>query len=80
MPTSNVSEKKSISFILGCPMFLVIFGIITEIIVAIHFGVLYGLWACSFAALIVSFLNYFHNLMNLKCLGPGWRYLRHPVG
>ena len=78
------------SFILGCPMFVVIMevmgarrtqgvrkaiilanvfmgvltgviiGIIGEIIVDIHHGVLYGLWACAFAALIVSFLNYFH--------------------
>ncbi|NIQ02853.1 MAG: hypothetical protein GWM98_22885, partial [Nitrospinaceae bacterium] len=84
------------SFILGCPMFVVIMevmgarrtqgvrkaivlsnvflgiligvviGIVGEIIVGIHHGVLYGLWACSFAALIVSFLNYFHRLMNVK--------------
>lgn len=84
------------SFILGCPMFVVImevmgarrtqgvrksiiltnvfmgvligvtFGIIAEIIVDIHHGVLYGLWACSFGALVVSFINYFHRLMNTK--------------
>ncbi len=84
------------SFILGCPMFVVIMevmgarrtqgvrkaiilanvflgiligvviGITGEIIVGIHHGVLYGLWACAFAALIVSFLNYFHRLMNVK--------------
>jgi hypothetical protein len=28
--------------------------------------VLYGLWACAFGALIVSFLNYFHRLMGLR--------------
>ncbi|MDH5763958.1 MAG: cytochrome ubiquinol oxidase subunit I [Nitrospinota bacterium] len=84
------------SFILGCPMFVVIMevmgarrtqgvrkaiilanvfmgvltgviiGIIGEIIVNIHHGVLYGMWACAFAALIVSFLNYFHLCMNTK--------------
>ncbi|MEE2987389.1 MAG: hypothetical protein VX667_06340 [Nitrospinota bacterium] len=84
------------SFILGCPMFVVIMevmgarrsqgvrkaiilsnvflgvligvviGITGEIILAIHHGVLYGLWACSFGALAVSFLNYFHRLMNVK--------------
>ncbi|CCQ91651.1 conserved membrane hypothetical protein, Cytochrome bd-type quinol oxidase subunit 1-like (modular protein) [Nitrospina gracilis 3/211] len=91
------------SFILGCPMFVVImevmgsrrtqgvrkaiilsnvflgvligvtFGIIGEIIVGIHHGVLYGLWACSFGALVVSFLNYFHRLLNTKvsCLVGG---------
>jgi len=84
------------SFILGCPMFVVIMevmgarrtqgvrkaiilsnvflgvligvviGIVGEIIVGIHHGVLYGLWACAFGALIVSFLNYFHRLMDVK--------------
>jgi cytochrome bd-type quinol oxidase subunit 1 len=84
------------SFILGCPMFVVIMevmgarrtqgvrkaiilsnvflgvligvviGITGEIIVGIHHGVLYGLWACAFGALIVSFLNYFHLLMNIR--------------
>ena len=84
------------SFILGCPMFVVIMevmgarrtqgvrkaiilanvfmavltgviiGIIGEIIINIHHGVLYGMWACAFAALIVSFLNYFHVCMNSK--------------
>ena len=84
------------SFILGCPMFVVIMevmgarrtqgvrkaiilanvfmavltgviiGIIGEIIIDIHHGVLYGMWACAFAALIVSFLNYFHVCMNTK--------------
>ncbi|MFQ5443994.1 MAG: hypothetical protein ACE5EK_05185, partial [Nitrospinales bacterium] len=84
------------SFILGCPMFVVIMevmgarrtqgvrksiilsnvflgvllgvviGIIGEIIVDIHHGVLYGLIACSFGAFVVSFLNYFHRLMNVK--------------
>ena len=84
------------SFILGCPMFVVIMevmgarrtqgvrkaiilsnvflavligvviGITGEIIVGIHHGVLYGLWACAFSALIVSFLNYFHRLLNVK--------------
>ncbi|MBT5632778.1 MAG: hypothetical protein HOJ13_08600, partial [Nitrospina sp.] len=84
------------SFILGCPMFVVIMevmgarrtqgvrkaiilsnvflgvligvviGITGEIIVGIHHGVLYGLWACAFGALIVSFLNYFHRLMNIR--------------
>jgi cytochrome bd-type quinol oxidase subunit 1 len=84
------------SFILGCPMFVVIMevmgarrtqgvrkaiilsnvflavligvviGITGEIIVGIHHGVLYGLWACAFGALFVSFLNYFHKLMNIR--------------
>ena len=84
------------SFILGCPMFVVIMevmgarrtqgvrkaiilsnvflgvligvviGITGEIIIGIHHGVLYGLWACAFGALIVSFLNYFHRLMGLR--------------
>ncbi len=84
------------SFILGCPMFVVIMevmgarrtqgvrkaiilsnvflgvligvviGITGEIIVGIHHGVLYGLYACAFGALMVSFLNYFHKLMNVK--------------
>ncbi|QPJ65840.1 MAG: hypothetical protein G3M78_10735 [Candidatus Nitrohelix vancouverensis] len=84
------------SFILGCPMFVVIMevmgarrtqgvrkaiilsnvflgvligvviGITGEIIVGIHHGVLYGLWACAFGALLVSFCNYFHRLMNAK--------------
>ena len=84
------------SFILGCPMFVVIMevmgarrtqgvrkaiilsnvflgvligvviGITGEIIIGIHHGVLYGLWACAFGALIVSFLNYFHRLMNIR--------------
>jgi cytochrome bd ubiquinol oxidase subunit I len=84
------------SFILGCPMFVVIMevmgarrtqgvrraiilsnvflavligvviGITGEVIVGIHHGVLYGLWACAFGALIVSFLNYFHRLMNIR--------------
>ncbi len=96
MLSKDLIEKKSLLFIMGCPMFVVImevmgarrtqgvrksiilanvfmgiligviFGIIAEIIVAIQHRVLYGLWACSFAALIVSFLNYFHNLMNVK--------------
>jgi len=84
------------SFILGCPMFVVIMevmgarrtqgvrkaiilsnvflgiligvviGITGEIIIGIHHGVLYGLWACAFGALFVSFLNYFHRLMGLR--------------
>lgn len=84
------------SFILGCPMFVVIMevmgarrtqgvrkaiivsnvflgvligvviGITGEIIIGIHHGVLYGLWACAFGALVVSFLNYFHRLINIK--------------
>ena len=84
------------SFILGCPMFVVIMevmgarrtqgvrkaiilsnvflgvligvviGITGEIIIGIHHGVLFGLWACAFGALIVSFLNYFHRLMNIR--------------
>jgi len=84
------------SFILGCPMFVVIMevmgarrtqgvrkaiilsnvflgiligvviGITGEIILDIHHGVLWGLWSCSFAALIVSFMNYFHRLINVK--------------
>ena len=84
------------SFILGCPMFVVIMevmgarrtqgvrkaiilsnvflgiligvviGITGEIIIGIHHGVLWGLWACAFGALIVSFLNYFHRLMGLR--------------
>ncbi len=41
-------------------------GIIGEIILGIHHGVLYGMWACAFGALLVSFLNYFHRLMNVK--------------
>ena len=84
------------SFILGCPMFVVIMevmgarrtqgvrkaiilsnvflgvligvviGITGEIIIGIHHGVLYGMWACAFGALFVSFLNYFHKLMGLR--------------
>jgi len=84
------------SFILGCPMFVVIMevmgarrtqgvrkaiilsnvflavligvviGITGEIIIGIHHGVLFGLWACAFGALIVSFLNYFHRLINIR--------------
>jgi len=87
------------SFILGCPMFVVIMevmgarrtqgvrkaiilsnvflgvligvtiGITFEVIVGIHHGVLYGMWACAFGALVVSFLNYFHRCMNLKVSG-----------
>ena len=30
---------------------------------------LYGMWACAFGALVVSFLNYFHRCMNLKVSG-----------
>ena len=104
------------SFILGCPMFVVIMevmgarrtqgvrkavilanvfmgvltgviiGIIGEIIVDIHHGVLYGMWACAFAALIVSFLNYFHICMNTKMssvvgalVGTFFAYLLVPV-
>ena len=104
------------SFILGCPMFVVIMevmgarrtqgvrkavilanvfmgvltgviiGIIGEIIVDIHHGVLYGMWACAFAALIVSFLNYFHICMNTKMssvvgalVGAFFAYLLVPV-
>ena len=104
------------SFILGCPMFVVImevmgarrtqgvrkaiilsnvfmgvlvgviFGIIAEIIVSIHHGVLYGLVACAFAALIVSSLNYFHLCMNNKVsaavggvVGVFFAYLLVPV-
>ncbi len=82
------------SFILGCPMFVVIMevmgarrtrgvraaiilsntflgvligvtiGIIGEIIVDVHHGVLFGMYACAFGALVVSFLNFFH-----KCIG-----------
>lgn len=96
MLSKDLIEKKSLLFIMGCPMFVVImevmgarrtqgvrksiilanvfmgiligviFGIIAEIIVGIHHGVLYGLWACSFGALTAIFLNYFHNLMNVK--------------
>ncbi|MFQ5481821.1 MAG: cytochrome ubiquinol oxidase subunit I, partial [Nitrospinaceae bacterium] len=40
-----------------------VIGIIGEIIIGIHLGVLYGLWACAFGALVVSFLNYFHRCM-----------------
>jgi len=84
------------SFILGCPMFVVIMevmgarrtqgvrkaiilsnvflailigvviGITGEVIVGVHHGVLYGLWACALGALIVSTLNYFHLLMNIR--------------
>ncbi len=84
------------SFILGCPMFVVIMevmgarrtqgvrkaiilsnvflgvligvviGITGEIILDIHHGVLWGLFSCAFAALFVSFLNYFHRLLNVK--------------
>ena len=84
------------SFILGCPMFVVIMevmgarrtqgvrkaiifsnvflgvligvviGIVMEVIVGIHHGVLFGMWACAFAALIVSVLNYFHKCANIK--------------
>ncbi len=87
------------SFILGCPMFVVIMevmgarrtqgvrkaiilsnvflgvligvviGIVMEVIVGIHHGVLYGMWACAFGALVVSFLNYFHKCMNMKVSG-----------
>ena len=38
-------------------------------IIGIHHGVLYGMWACAFGALVVSFLNYFHRCMNLKVSG-----------
>ena len=44
----------------------VVIGITGEIIIGIHHGVLYGLWACAFGALFVSFLNYFHRLMGLR--------------
>ncbi len=44
----------------------VFMGILIGVIVGIHHGVLYGLWACSFGALTAIFLNYFHNLMNVK--------------
>jgi cytochrome d ubiquinol oxidase subunit I len=84
------------SFILGCPMFVVIMevmgarrtqgvrkaiilsnvflavligvviGITGEVIIDIHHGVLYGMWACAFGAFFVSFLNYFHKLMGLR--------------
>ncbi len=84
------------SFILGCPMFVVIMevmgarrtqgvrkaiilsnvflgvligvtiGIIGEIIVGVHHGVLYGMWACAFGALAVSFMNYFHKCMEMR--------------
>lgn len=84
------------SFILGCPMFVVIMevmgarrtqgvrkaiilsnvflgvligvviGITGEVIIGIHHGVLYGMWACSFGALFVSFVNYFHRLTGLR--------------
>ena len=84
------------SFILGCPMFVVIMevmgarrtqgvrkaiilsnvflgvligvviGITGEVIIGIHHGVLYGMWACAFGALIVSTVNYFHRLMGLR--------------
>ena len=87
------------SFILGCPMFVVIMevmgarrtqgvrkaiilsnvflgvligvviGITFEVIVGIHHGVLFGMWACAFGALVVSFLNYFHRCMNLTVSG-----------
>ncbi len=104
------------SFILGCPMFVVImevmgarrtqgvrkaiilsnvflgvligvtFGIIGEIIVGIHLGVLYGMWACAFGALVVSFLNYFHQVMNVKVsaliagvVGTAFAYAVTPV-
>ncbi|MCH8208030.1 MAG: hypothetical protein IIA62_03085 [Nitrospinae bacterium] len=83
------------SFILGCPMFVVIMevmgarrtqgvrkaiilsnvflgvligtviGIISEVIVGIHHGVLYGMWACAFGSLVVSFRNYFHRNMGV---------------
>jgi cytochrome bd-type quinol oxidase subunit 1 len=104
------------SFILGCPMFVVIMevmgarrtqgvrkaiilanvfmavltgviiGIIGEILIDIHHGVLYGMWACAFAALIVSFLNYFHVSMNTKVssvlgaiIGTAFAYLLVPI-
>ncbi len=104
------------SFILGCPMFVVIMevmgarrtqgvrkavilsnvfmgvligviiGIIGEIIIDIHHGVLYGLWACAFASLVVSFLNYFHRCMNSKVsavvggvIGTGFAYFLVPI-
>ena len=87
------------SFILGCPMFVVIMevmgarrtqgvrkaiilsnvflgvligvviGITFEVIIGIHHGVLFGMWACAFGALVVSFLNYFHRCMNLTVSG-----------
>jgi len=44
-------------------------GITFEVIVGIHHGVLFGMWACAFGALVVSFLNYFHRCMNLKVSG-----------
>ncbi|MDH5789869.1 MAG: cytochrome ubiquinol oxidase subunit I, partial [Nitrospinota bacterium] len=52
----------------------------------IHHGVLYGMWACAFAALIVSFLNYFHVCMNTKMssvvgalVGTVFAYILVPV-
>jgi hypothetical protein len=47
----------------------VVIGIVMEVIVGIHHGVLYGMWACAFGALVVSFLNYFHKCMNMKVSG-----------
>ena len=46
-----------------------IFTNIDGVIVGIHHGVLYGMWACAFGALVVSFLNYFHRCVNLKVSG-----------
>ncbi len=83
------------SFILGCPMFVVIMevmgarrtrgvraaiivsntflavligvtiGIIGEIIVDVHHGVLFGMVACAVGAAVVSSLNFFHRCMGL---------------
>jgi hypothetical protein len=47
----------------------VVIGITFEVIVGIHHGVLFGMWACAFGALVVSFLNYFHRCMNLTVSG-----------
>jgi cytochrome bd-type quinol oxidase subunit 1 len=44
----------------------VVIGITGEILLDIHHGVLWGLWACAIGALFVSFLNYFHRLLNVK--------------
>ncbi len=64
--TQGVRKAIILSNVFLCVLIGVVIGIVTEVIVGVHHGVLYGLWACSFGALIVSFLNYFHKCMNPK--------------
>ena len=64
--TQGVRKAIILSNVFLAVLIGVVIGITGEVIVGIHHGVLYGLWACAFGALIVSFLNYFHRLMNIR--------------